>query len=188
MAPRDEPSVRKGEVSFPCWLSYRLPLPREKRQHSEPWEVRRDTASKKPWIKHKTTSGKERCFHSSEMSRRATLTPVAQPDPIDPVFKAETSSPTPILTEGEQTYIDKVKELEARYSRKNKRQPLKKKRKSKKQPKVARQREVKEPKKKAFRHSDVIKGHGGIMPTWSTALHSLLKSIWCMKKPLLKIL
>ena len=169
-------------VSFPCWLSYRLPLPRERRPPWESWEVRRDTASKKPWIKHKTTSGKEGGFHSSEMSRSATLTPVAETDPVDAVFETETPPPTPVFAEGEQTYIHK-----ARYSRKTKRQPLKKTRQNKRS-QVVRQREVKEPKKKAFRHSDVIKGGGGVMPSWATTLHSLLKHVWWMKKPLLKIL
>ena len=115
------------------------------------------------------------------MARRATLTSVPPEEttttPIEDVFKAPSA---PHFTLGEQRYVNKVKELEARYDKKGRQRQKKKEKKNKKRKRVM--------KKRAFDPSRVIKGHGGVPVKKSTTLRSLLRGVWWIKKPLLTLL
>ena len=108
------------------------------------------------------------------MSRRATLT-TAAPATVDPVFQTT----LPDFTQGEQTYIDKVKELEDRFT---------KPKTGKKQRKVTKRKIVKTLKKRAFNPSDIIKGSSGVPVKKNTTLRSLIRGVWWGRKPLLTLL
>ena len=84
----------------------------------------------------------------------------------------------PTLTQGEQTFIDKVKELEARFTKPSKRTGKTKKVKTTRTG----------PKKRAFNLSDIVKGRGGLALKPSTTLKNLLRHMPLGKTPLLKIL
>ena len=114
------------------------------------------------------------------MARRATLTSVT-PETSDAVFQ-ETSVPD--FTQGEQRFIDKVKELEARFDKSGRKGTKTRKHK----PKRKQTRKTTTPKKRAFEPSSVIKGHGGVTVKKSTTLRSLLRGVWWIKKPLLELL
>ena len=116
------------------------------------------------------------------MSRRAVLTTVTDPVATDTVFQPTLD--TSVLTQGEQTYIDKVKELEERYAKPNK----KKKRKTKSKKSVKNLTKSKRPRKKAFQLSQVIKGRHGIPITKATTFKSLIRHVRWGKKPLLELL
>ena len=122
------------------------------------------------------------------MSRRTVLTSVASPVATDVVFQP---SP-PVLTQGEQTYIDKVKELEERYAKKPKNKTTKKKRTtpkhSVKRVTKKKKKEVKSPRKKAFKLSQVIKGRHGIPITKATTLRSLMRHVRWGRKTLMELL
>ena len=124
------------------------------------------------------------------MSRRAVLTTVTAPVPVESVFQS--TMDTPVLTQGEQTYIDKVKELEERYAKPNKK---KKKRKTKSKNRTSvktitkkKKKQVKSPRKKAFKLSQVIKGRHGVPITKATTLRSLIRHVWWGRKSLMELL
>ena len=127
------------------------------------------------------------------MTRRATLTsvtPATASEAIDLVFR---DTQLPEFTQGEQTYIDKVKELEERFakpaSRKGRKTTPKGRRKSnKKMTKKKKKTKTGGPKRRAFEPSAIIKGHGGVPVKKNTTLRSLLRGLWWGRKPLLEFL
>ena len=124
------------------------------------------------------------------MARRATLTTVSRPDAevADSVFSRTSIPSTPVFTAGEQTYIDKVKELEERFTPKSSR-PRKKKQKKKKVVKRKRKTtEKRERKTPAIQLSKVIKGRGGVSVARGRTLRSLLRGVWWIKEPLFKLM
>ena len=119
---------------------------------------------------------------ASNMSRRAVLTTVATPTEVDPLFQPSDVS-DPVLTQGEQRYIDKVKELEERYTK-----PKKRTKRNKSVKKVTKRKKKSVPKKKAFQLSQVIKGRHGVPITKATTLRSLMRHVKWGKKPLMELL
>ena len=119
------------------------------------------------------------------MARRATLTSVplgeASPPPLDGIFDAPSA---PHFTDGEKRYVEKVKELEARFSKKGR------PRKTKKAKRIAKKKRGRDRvlKRRAFDPSSVIKGHGGVQVKKNTTLKSLLRGVWWIGKPLLSLL
>ena len=102
------------------------------------------------------------------MSRRVALQSV---DPLQtPVIDDTMLAPT--LTQGEQSFIDKVKELEARFTR----------------PSTTKKTKKTTPKRRAFHLSDIVKGRGGVTLQRTTTLKTLLTHIPLGKKPLLQML
>ena len=103
------------------------------------------------------------------MSRRVALQSVAplQTPVIDDTMLA------PTLTQGEQSFIDKVKDLEARFT-----QPSATTKKTKKTT----------PKRRAFQPSDIVKGRGGVALKRGTTLKTLLTHMPLGKTPLLQML
>ena len=121
--------------------------------------------------------------HSAIMSRRAVLTTVTAPVPVDPVFQQTLDAEThPVLTQGEQTYVAKVKELEERYAKTSKNNKKKKKNKR------TTLKQVKSPRKKAFKLSQVIKGRHGVPITKATTLKSLIRQVGWGRKTLMELL
>ena len=112
------------------------------------------------------------------MSRRVALTTVA----AAPATEVPFLDASPVLTQGKQTYIDKVKELEARFKPKTKRSKSKKKKTNKRKKKVC------SPKKRAFNLSDIIKGRQGVVVRKGTTLRSLVRHVGWGKTPRLQFL
>ena len=111
------------------------------------------------------------------MARRVALEKVETP--------SATIDMTPVLTQGEQTYVNKVKELEARFSGK----PSKKSRASQKTKTVkAKPKQPKKPMNRAFRLSNVMKGRKGVTIHKGTTLRSLVRHLPWSKTPLLNLL
>ena len=125
------------------------------------------------------------------MSRRAVLTTVTAPVVETPLFPQPTATETPVFTQGEQTYIDKVKELEERFTKPKKTKKTKKRgvTKPKKSGKTRDTRKgARSPRKKAFKLSEVIKGRHGIPITKATTLRSLIRHVWWGRKSLMELL
>ena len=122
------------------------------------------------------------------MSRRAVLPTVAAPETVieDPVFRPSTA--TPVLTQGEQTYIDKVKELEERYTKPKRRRKTKTSASKIVKPSKRERKVAKSPRKKAFKSSQVIKGRHGVPITFATTLKSLVGKVWWGRKSLMELL
>ena len=120
------------------------------------------------------------------MSRRAVLTTVTAPVDEDPIFPQSSLSETPVFTQGEQTYIDKVKELEERFTKPKKKRVATKPKKSIKTRETRKM--VKSPRKKAFKLSEVIKGRHGVPITKATTLRSLIRNVWWGRKSLMEML
>ena len=135
------------------------------------------------------------------MARRVTLETVETP--------SATIDMTPVLTQGEQTYVNKVKEFEARVSGK----PSKKSRASQKtktvkaKPKQAKQpmnrnnpssqktktvkakpKQAKQPINRTFHLSNVMKGRKGVAIHKGTTLWSLVRHLPWTKTPMLNLL
>ena len=111
------------------------------------------------------------------MARRVALETVETP--------SATIDMTPVLTQGEQTYVNKVKELEARFSGK----PSKKSRASQKTKTVkAKSKQAKQPMNHAFHLSNVMKGRKGVVIHKGTTLWSLVRQFPWTKTPMLNLL
>ena len=118
------------------------------------------------------------------MPRRVALTTAAAAaTPATESLPDGTAGETDV--QGEQTYIDKVKEVEERFTR-----PTSRKTKPKKEAKKGRKTKnaTRSLKKRAFDPSDIIKGKRGIPVKKSTTLRSLVRSVWWGRKPLLELL
>ena len=116
------------------------------------------------------------------MSRRAVLTTVAAPIEADP--PSSFLSETPVFTQGEQTYIDKIKELEERFTKPKRSRKTKTKTKAK----TKQRKRVKSPRKKAFKLSQIIKGRHGIPITKAMTLRSLIRHVSWGRKSLMELL
>ena len=139
---------------------------------------------KRRWTSPKYTNAQRSVtvIHSpTDMPRRAALTTVAAATPATESLPDGTAGGTDV--QGEQPYIDKVKE--ERFTR-----PTSRKTKPnnvvKKRPKT--KNATRSLKKRAFDPSDIIKGQRGIPVKKSTTLRSLVRSVWWGKKPLLELL
>ena len=139
---------------------------------------------KRRWTSPKYTNAQRSVtvIHSpTDMPRRAALTTVAAATPATESLPDGTAGGTDV--QGEQPYIDKVKE--ERFTR-----PTSRKTKPnnvvKKRPKT--KNATRSLKKRAFDPSDIIKGQRGIPVKKSTTLSSLVRSVWWGKKPLLELL
>ena len=139
---------------------------------------------KSHWTSPKYTNAQRSVtvIHSpTDMPRRAALTTVAAATPATESLPDGTAGGTDV--QGEQPYLDKVKE--ERFTR-----PTSRKTKPnnvvKKRPKT--KNATRSLKKRAFDTSDIIKGQRGIPVKKSTTLRSLVRSVWWGKKPLLELL
>ena len=114
------------------------------------------------------------------MSRCVALTTLTAAPTAQPILDIE-----PTLTQGEQTYIDNVKELEARFSGK----PSKKSHASQKTKTVkAKSKQAKQPMHRAFHLSNVMKGRKGVVIHKGTTLWSLVRQLPWTKTPMLNLL
>ena len=113
------------------------------------------------------------------MPRRVALTTAAAATPATESLLDGTAGGTDV--QGEQSYIDKVKE--ERFARPTSKKTKKEVKKGRKTKKVSQSL-----KKRAFDPSDIIKGRPGIPVKKSTTLRSLVRSVWWGRKPLLELL
>ena len=114
------------------------------------------------------------------MSRRVALTTLTAAPTAQPILDMQ-----PVLTKGEQTYIDKVKELEARFSGKpSKKSPASQKTKTVK----VKSKQAKQPMNRAFHLSNVMKGRKGVVIHKGTTLWSLVRQLPWTKTPMLNLL
>ena len=171
--------------SFLSWPSYPQPSPRPKRPPWVPWEVPRATVSKRHWARHKYQLVDAFSTHLLQHVETSSTHSRGRRHPTG------SRLPTVLarLYAGEQTHVDKVQELEERFTKPHKSRKTKKpKEVAKKTPKTMKKTSRSGPPKRVFNPSDMIKGQRGIPVTKGTTLRSFIRMVWWGRKPLVELL